>query len=370
MYTQQPVKQTLYSVQFLRAIAVILVLLSHIRHKQEVAVLSGFQWLEWFNFGEYGVDIFFVISGFIIAYIAPKAQQTGVDVLHFMIKRLIRIMPLYYTVTLVALWAWWLNPALVNSSAPQSTVILPSFFLFPTEGRFLVQSGWTLSYEMYFYALFALALLAGRLQYHILSLFLGLSLLVGVAFNIPNPALALMTSPHLAEFLAGFLFYHHGSKYIGQHKTVGLVLIAVGITLCVSQAFSDNTIVAALNLWGIPAMALIFGFLLSEGHIKFPAIFLKIGDSSYSTYLTHILALPVLTKLWYLAMPQSSISHLVFIIFALGLTLLIGAITFKLYEKPVGLRLNRWWHDIYHNFKIETLDFKKLNLEKTGANSV
>ncbi len=346
-------KQTLYSLQFLRAFAVILVIFSHIRHKQDTAAHYGFQWLEWFNFGEYGVDIFFVISGFIIAYISPKARHSLLDVFNFMMKRIFRIMPLYYTVTLIALCVWFIQPELVNSSSPSSTVILPSFFLWPTEGRFLFQSGWTLSYEMYFYLIFGFTLLLARWQYRILSTFLVISLFIGILVPIQDPVLKLMTSHHLAEFLGGYLFYKLAHKQIGAQVYLGMTMIGVGVTFLLSHALITNSFLLSLYVWGFPAMMIVFGFLLSEGHYKIPNLFLKLGDSSYSIYLTHALALPVLTKIWYSLAPQTSnntlasIGNLGFILFSLGATLLIGVIVFHIYEKPLGKKINRWWGEKY-----------------------
>ncbi len=340
-------KQTLYSLQFLRAIAVLLVVFSHIRHKQDVAAPLGYQWLDWFSIGEYGVDIFFVISGFIIAYISPEGRRNALDVLNFMMRRIIRIMPLYYTVTLIALAVWLVRPEMVNSSAPEMTVILPSFFLWPTEGRFLFQTGWTLSYEMYFYFLFGLTLFLGALQYRVLAAYLALSVLAGVLFQFRQPVLALMTNHHLAEFLAGYVFFKMASGQIGRHVRLGLALIAMGSALIISHIFMQGSVLSPLYHWGIPAMMLVFGFLLSEGAFKIPPLFLKMGDSSYSIYLTHALVLPVLTKAWYAIFPQTALGNLGFVVYGLVATIVIGFISYRFYEIPVGKTLNSWWKGKY-----------------------
>ncbi len=340
-------KQTLYSLQLLRAVAVILVVFSHIRHKQDVAAPLGTQWLDWFSIGEYGVDIFFVISGFIIAYISPEGRRNALEVLNFMMRRIIRIMPLYYTVTLIALAVWLVRPEMVNSSAPEMTVILPSFFLWPTEGRFLFQTGWTLSYEMYFYFLFGLTLFLGALQYRVLASYLALSILAGVLLEFRQPVLALVTNHHLAEFLAGYVFFRLASGQIGQQVGLGLGLIAAGTALIISHILMPGSVLAPLYHWGIPAMMLVFGFLLSEGTFKIPALLLKTGDSSYSIYLTHALVLPVLTKAWYMFAPQTAASNFGFIIYALASTLVIGFISYRFYETPVGKTLNGWWKKKY-----------------------
>ena len=141
----------LYSINILRFIAASFVLLSHIENKvYQYNILS----LEWYRFRGPGVDIFFVMSGFIICLTTARKDITPIK---FLKGRMQRILPLYWFFTTLALFIFLYNPALVNKTGGYTNVIA-SYFLIPGEHKFLVHNGWTLSYDVYFYIIFALSL--------------------------------------------------------------------------------------------------------------------------------------------------------------------------------------------------------------------
>lgn len=138
----------IYSVQILRGVAALVVLFSHINHK---TLQLGVQTTNIFSWGGIGVDIFFIISGFIMMLVTNKDSSK----LQFISNRVIRIIPAYWTVTIIALGVYLVAPSLVNSSGGQ-TGILQSFTLLkiPYDIKFLVQNGWTLTFEFFFYLTF------------------------------------------------------------------------------------------------------------------------------------------------------------------------------------------------------------------------
>lgn len=143
------------SIQYLRALACCMVLLSHISFKLKVHSINH---LEWFKIGELGVDLFFIISGFIMCLTADQKENRFLD---FMTKRLLRVIPIYWILTSVALIVYIYSPSLVNSSGGSTSVIY-SYLLLPTPEKYLINNGWTLSYEFYFYLLFSMCLFAGK----------------------------------------------------------------------------------------------------------------------------------------------------------------------------------------------------------------
>ncbi|MEI8622584.1 acyltransferase [Pseudoalteromonas sp. B129b] len=130
------------SIQYLRALAALMVLLTHTSFKLEN---NGSDLLSWFNIGGYGVDLFFIISGFIMCL---TVQDKKINFTTFMKQRVIRIIPLYWLMTSVALIIFFINPSLVNSSGGVTSII-SSYLLIPDGTKYLVNNGWTLSYEFF-----------------------------------------------------------------------------------------------------------------------------------------------------------------------------------------------------------------------------
>ncbi|HFC05028.1 MAG TPA: acyltransferase [Rhizobiales bacterium] len=341
---QQP-QQTLQSLQVLRAIAALLVVFSHIRHKHLQNTPDASHFLDWMSVGPYGVDIFFVISGFIIAYITPVTAYTFTDVKNFMARRLIRVVPLYWVVTLVALAAWLYDPGKVNSTAPHLTRIWESFLLLPTDGRYLYQTGWTLSYEMYFYALFGLTMLFGRFQFRVLVTYLVAAIAVGLILQpgTDQPFMYMFTRDKLLEFLAGFLFCHTARYMIGKRPLTGIYLVSIGLVLIAIKAFTESQIAEVAYVWGIPAMCIVFGMLMLEKAVKWPAFMLRLGEASYALYLTHSFVMAAGAIIWYRIFDTSLASNIGFMVASLTASVILAFLTNTWLEKPMTIWLNNKW---------------------------
>jgi exopolysaccharide production protein ExoZ len=140
------------NIQGLRAIAALLVVGCHFH---DFADRYGFQSEALITIGAWGVDLFFVISGFIMIVVnwnkfskpnAPKA---------FLIRRIVRIFPPYWLVTLVIVTAIIISPKLFHTWTVNTSNLLPSLLLLPSEQKPILYVGWTLIFEMYFYYVFA-----------------------------------------------------------------------------------------------------------------------------------------------------------------------------------------------------------------------
>ena len=192
--------QPLWSVQYLRAIAACAVLFSHIQDL--IPAYAGY-----FDFsnGRCGVDIFFVISGFIM--VSAARADNGRD---FLARRIIRIVPLYWLLTLALAAVGTLLPQLLNHISVLPVSVLQSLFFIPhmmgTEVGPLLQPGWTLNYEMAFYFVFALffAIPITRRVAVIGAVFTAL-VMIGVLLGASSGPIAFKTytSPLLLEFVAG-----------------------------------------------------------------------------------------------------------------------------------------------------------------------
>lgn len=280
--------KTLYGIQYLRAFAALAVVVFH------AAERTGGH----FAIGAAGVDVFFVISGFIMWVISDRRPVTPQ---RFLLDRLKRIAPSYWLVTgiMVAGAIAGLFPNLQLSAGH----LLGSLFFIPVRSPstgeiwpVLVQ-GWTLNFEMFFYVLFAGALFlprAWRLLF--LTVVFGLFFAAGLIWDPQSAALATYTRPIILEFLGGVFI----AELWLRRKVAGtsLGLACVGAALC---GFAAIYLIGAEFdefICGPLAMALVFGMVSLEtgGSIGRVPVLTYLGDASYSIYLWHTLTISVVVK--------------------------------------------------------------------------
>lgn len=273
----------------MRGAASLLVLLTHICVKGGQygnGALKGF-WV-----GGSGVDLFFIISGYIMC---TSTYGQNLNFVQFIIRRIKRIMPLYWLATTLALIVFLYNPKLVNSSGGE-TSIWASYTLFPNGKRFLNDNGWTLSYEFFFYFIFGLFIHKGTYRaIQASSLLLLLLLIIGLCFNVNEQAFIFSTKSFLIEFAYGMgCFYLFNLKSIRLNNKYALGLFLLGVILFPLQLFlgiPDTEKWRGL-VWGIKMLLIFAGLLSLEDPIRrsaflFKGLLLAIGDSSYSLYLIH-----------------------------------------------------------------------------------
>jgi exopolysaccharide production protein ExoZ len=279
----------LYGIQYLRAIAAIGVVIFH------AAERSGGH----FVIGAAGVDVFFVISGFIMWVIA---ETRPVSPSGFFAGRIRRIVPAYWLAT-AAMVAGGLAGAFPNLTLTVGHVL--GSFLFvphrsPDGGEIwpvLVQ-GWTLNYEMFFYAVFALALAVPRsVRLEVLAAIFLFLAGIGIAFRFENPVLATYTNSALLEFLLGMFIGKCWLAGWTPSSRVGVALI--GAAIC-GFAFVGTTYIG-FNPFVLGPVAALFviGTLAIESAGRMPQWkwAALLGDGSYAIYLWHTFAISVVAKL-------------------------------------------------------------------------
>jgi len=281
------------SIQYLRGVAAFGVLLFH------AADRAGYV----FGVGAAGVDVFFVISGFIMWVVTCRKTPGPAD---FLVRRIQRIVPLYWGLTLLTAGAAIAIPTAFPAMRPTAGHILQSLLFIPHRGESgaiapLIVPGWTLNYEMFFYLLFAAALLApARLRPWLLTAALGGLALIRPLGDAQNPLWATYTNPLLLEFGAGVWLGKAWSEGRLPGRPVAWTAMALGAAgfIAVSLARLDIE-PARLLYWGVPAFLLVSGAVSLERAGPLPHWWplRTLGDASYSVYLVHGLAISAAFRL-------------------------------------------------------------------------
>jgi len=272
----------------MRAIAALAVVYSHI-----VLQVPAYQ-KYLFETGSFGVDIFFVISGFIMVYIARPRDTPR----RFISNRIRRVVPLYWFFTLLMAAILLISPALFKTASFDIPVILKSLLFVPHYSQAypgmvwpIVPPGWSLVFEMYFYLLFALSLLFPR------AWRLGLiSLCIAVVFTIAHlqPLTGAVTDffrdTIVFEFIFGMALAALFLRGFRIPNLLAWALLFTGFALLLLDLPADRWL-----KFGVPALMIVAGTV----NCRLPdnAFLVMLGDSSYALYLVHIFTLGLCRKI-------------------------------------------------------------------------
>jgi peptidoglycan/LPS O-acetylase OafA/YrhL len=286
------------NIQFLRAVASLLIVCSHIilfGNDKYSLNLPNLNFIA--GYFTIGIDIFFIISGFIMVYIT---YNKDISPLLFLKKRFVRIFPPLWMVCIILLPVFFLKPEWINSSDNIPTSLLHSFFLIPHEGTPLIKVAWTLEFEMFFYIIFAITLkLSSTRQIVSITLFFLFSIICGLLFPvlINSAIIKLCTSPYLLEFICGMLLGYYFKKIKAPSLLITLITtVTTIISFVYLMMFQYGEINRVLHFLPFAFNICFLFILLEQQKIVMP---LKIsifgGKISYNMYLLHIL---ILTAIW------------------------------------------------------------------------
>jgi exopolysaccharide production protein ExoZ len=294
----------LQSIQILRGVAAIFVVISHLctqmRDSHPMACFLGV----FANLGGIGVDIFFVISGFIMVVTTfGRADGPGAS-FNFLRKRALRIYPVYWVWTTLLLLLWGLKLA---DQAPSLTpsYVIASYLLWPASndaGKWMpmINQGWSLSFELYFYLFFAaaIAVKARRsMLLFLLAAFLALFALAQIV-RLPPSLDYLFSSPLVFEFLLGVIAGSVYARGRGGENLAAAIVMVFFATIGLLFALFSTLPLPHLLTHGLPAMLLVLGAsLLPVRNIRCLSLPIFLGDASYSIYLTHSFLLGVSANL-------------------------------------------------------------------------
>ena len=306
--------QRIDAVQLLRALAAAMVVLGHLKgaawaHQDE---LGPFPRLPFFGGG--GVDLFFVISGFIIVHAGLRLLRGGYPGRTFLTRRLARIVPLYWGVTMLPLAA----AGLLGRDLPSLKAIVMSLLFIPydrsgaAEYYPLCDLGWTLNYEIEFYVLFAFWMIVGKARCVGLAIAsLCLIVVFGTLFEPTDGVLYFWTRPIILEFAGGMgvaALYNTGRLHFPGSVRLALVAVALALYLAdplglIPLARTPNAMVRVLG-WGIPGMLMLLAALSSpfEPRSRLARGGVLLGNASFALYLLHPFAITA-TRRTIAAMP-------------------------------------------------------------------
>lgn len=345
----------LINIQFLRFAAAMLVVLYHSSaHLRSAGVDQGplFTLSEAIGFA--GVDIFFVISGFIMAWTTTEARGAA-DAWQFLRRRLARIYSGYWPFFLIAIAVFaWANPVFFEGAD-----LGRSALLWPTN-RLLLAVSWTLIFELYFYFCYTVLIGFSRGRHTVVLI---IAFAVVCAWSLYSEFIRqayapgsleymgvaeyYMTSPYMAEFIAGALAAHWLMR---RPRGPGWPWLMLGSGLFLAGAWWNNRffdthieqgywVFYRVLVFGLPSVMILLGLVRLENRQRSAPVRFSLlaGGASYATYLSHTLILTVTQHLgfnqWAATLSNAG-AQLAFL--ALAIAILAYSIAhYRMVERPL-----------------------------------
>jgi peptidoglycan/LPS O-acetylase OafA/YrhL len=310
----------------LRALAVVLVIYNHsmiicMDDKFTRSVQVNFLYTQfWMSIG---LDLFFVISGLIMVIVTRSYIKNPGGWFNFMLKRIVRIIPLYWLYSGFVYVERHLLHHPVSTGQIVKTIVFFPVFAAKNAVYPIIDQGWSLSYELFFYLLIVVFLFfkAKKPFYGLLITTVVLAVL-GYMVNPASTGLKFITTPILLEFALGMavgIAYHYVTLHHGHTKQLlikyaGIAATVVGLVLMLSSLYykgnyiSDpafiigNNVIAMYRslIWGLPCAIFVLGILFWEYTYRpvIPSILIKIGDASFTAYLAHVVIIVAMGKVY------------------------------------------------------------------------
>lgn len=342
-------------IQGLRAIAALLVVAGHsvLSLVEKAGLGTDYQSYGWRS-GAVGVRLFFAISGFVMVYTSFNNFSRPGAARSFFVKRFLRIIPLYYVTT--ALYAAKL--ALQHNGPTMREFALSALFVpyLDPQGLFrpIYGLGWTLNYEMFFYALFSVSLLfywrsgIAAVSIVLLSLILvGLTRSPVAETGFCQQWLIFVSDPILTYFIIGMII---GCVRMLTRRWLPGASIASALLLCIvlsltvvlvdltdGKAFLATVTLASSCVALVAFPAAPAAFIATASYLR---VVRSIGDSSYSIYLTHSFLLGPAARGWHILFGTVHGSWPLFVMAMLIGSSLLGQLSFHYVEVPL-MRLLR-----------------------------
>jgi len=283
-----PEAGTLYALQYMRGIAALVIVIYHICRFREFATVMSGTWLKTATDtgAAAAVDLFFALSGFLMVYTQASKPREAAD---FFRRRAFRIIPAYWalTVTWFTLMAVTASPDHPNPFSPlhlvSSLLFCSQYFGFDFP---LILPGWSLEYEMIFYAIMAIAIWLRGAQFAAITC-------AAVVALVSAGALRPICLEFVMGMVAGMVFPRR------LPPRWALPALAVALTVFVAGSVALHGTVEhdwyRVFFWGVPMfVVLLNGLNIKQVRIP-PLLFL--AECSYSIYVSHHVSIYVFAKL-------------------------------------------------------------------------
>jgi exopolysaccharide production protein ExoZ len=290
-----------------------------------------------------GVDMFFVISGAIMFIITRdrKHESRLAETADFLLRRVVRIYPLFWITLVFALlagsgqpvesFADWVKTLLLIDTPPQHNV------------------AWTLLFEIRFYLIVAVVILLSRRDliagFAIAAVGIGAGVFFAGWGALPS---GIWTAPLMLEFLLGLAV---GCLFVARIVIAPRAMLALGLAwwLCTAILLYNNDAVKGdfrIAGSGVPAALILYGAMTLErlGVLRFPRFAVVAGDASYSVYLWHFVILAAAAKVFTGYGVGGAVAY---IVACTALIATVGYFSFRLIERPLMrlARQTRWRSD-------------------------
>ena len=338
-------------IQALRGIAAFLVVIFHIgKEMMTQGAPDPWRLLPETNSWQFGVDLFFIISGFIMYHVTAAKPQGPPASRDFLIKRAIRVVPVYWIYTTLFLLPLTMSPRLLNHSGYNLAYIISSYAFVPwmRPGQLHLEPvlgvGWTLNYEIPFYILVSALIFfrSKRMALHI-AIIMGSLTVLGYFVKESDVQLHYWTRTCILEFSFGTVIA--AIARAGHARLpifAGLAVLLVGIVTWQVTAYiapvGDQSINVRGYTWGVAAALIIAAISLTPGISRtletgwIGRVLERVGDCSYSLYLSHLFVMRFATLLlWHHLHGAWPLYMLVTVLASIAVAML----SYAFIEKPI-----------------------------------
>ncbi|WHH57420.1 acyltransferase [Petroclostridium sp. X23] len=342
------------TLQFLRAFLAVYILLFHVilelnnQYKSQYVLLSRI-----IANGYTAIDLFFILSGFVIFYNYSHKIGDIKGARNFLIKRILRIYPLYWIVTLltvVTLFGLYKVKLWENKE-----LLFKSLLLIPQNGYPIVAPAWTLSYIVFFYIIFSLVMFKPKVfipmvSCWLLAIVLNLFEIISLS-KYNNYLVSFLFSWMFLEFFMGCLVAYIVQKFHIKYETYFLL---VGMFLYGFSCGFNFEIHRLLSI-AAPVSLVILGLVLVEMkyEIVTPKLICFLGDASYSIYIMHYLVtVNILIGVTKVNQLEKVIDYNLILLIILSLGVIVSILYYLFVEKPLVKVLDKIQYKFIDTYNI------------------
>lgn len=332
--------QKLQSLEGIRAFAALAVVAFHASMQAHLHGLSE-QTDPILYYGKYGVQVFFVLSGFIIFYIHGNDLGDSSKVKNYLYRRWLRIWPLYAFLTIFQFVG---KPILLGKEMDDPIKVITSLLFLDLDVTPIITVGWTLVHEAFFYIVFAFLIVLGRkCSFWFLIVFSAMVIVVASMSSSGNHLTEFIFSPLRWYFIAGIAAAlickgatsgNTRDARIGGGIITSLFLIGLGAFILSGEATS--LAMSLTRAAGIGIVMALVAIVDIHKKLNLPKFLVYLGSASYSIYLIHSTVLDIGITALSKKMSDVVSDHLFLVMFVLSIfSVVAGILCHELCEKPL-----------------------------------